>query len=476
MWFRRDLRLADNAALHAALASTRAVYCAFVFDTEILDALPSRCDRRVEFIRESLVELNATLAAHGAGLIVRHGRAREEIPRLAAELDAAAVFANRDYEPAAIARDAAVARALAAKGIDFRTRKDHVVFEQDEVRSGGGKPYSVYSAYRKAWLKRLVPFFHQAYPVERHLGSLARLPAAPVPELSALGFERSNLNRLGMPTGESGARRLLADFATRIDRYHELRDYPALPGTSYLSLHLRFGTVSIRTLVRLAVERGSEGARAWLDELVWRDFYCAILHAYPRVTEHAFRPQLDALAFADDPQHMDAWCTGRTGYPLVDAGMRQLVASGFMPNRVRMVTASFLVKHLQVDWRHGERFFARHLNDYDLAANNGNWQWVASTGCDAQPYFRIFNPVTQAEKFDPKGDYIRKFVPELARLATEHIHAPWLAPAEALAAGGIELGKTYPAPIVEHKRARAAALALYERAGQRAVSGASRRA
>jgi deoxyribodipyrimidine photo-lyase len=475
VWLRRDLRLADNAALNAALTSARQVHCAFVFDTEILDALASRCDRRVEFIRESVVELAAALAQHGAGLIVRHGRARDEIPRLAAELDAGAVFVNRDYEPAAIARDAAVARALAAQGIDFRTRKDQVIFEHDELRSGSGKPYSVFSAYRKAWLKRLVPFFCQAYPVERHLGSLARLPAGPVPALAALGFEPSNLARLGLPAGERGAQQLLAEFEKRIDRYHELRDYPALPGTSFLSLHLRFGTVSIRTLVRLAMERGSEGARAWLDELIWRDFYFAILHAYPRVTAHAFRPQLDALPFGDDPRHLDAWCTGRTGYPLVDAGMRQLVASGFMPNRVRMVTASFLVKHLLVDWRHGERFFARHLNDYDLAANNGNWQWAASTGCDAQPYFRIFNPVTQAEKFDPKGDYIRKFVPELARLGAEHIHAPWQAPAAALAAAGIELGRTYPAPIVEHSRARAAALALYERAG-RDISGASRRA
>ena len=378
VWLRRDLRLADNAALHAALRGARRVHCAFVFDTDILHALPSRRDRRVEFIRDSVAELNDSLAAHASALIVRHGRAHEEIPRLAHELGVGAVFANRDYEPESIARDAAVARSLAAGGIDFRTRKDHVVFEKDEVQSGAGKPFTVFSAYRKAWLRRLVPFFHQAYPVERHLAALAPMPAAPVPELEQLGFERTHLARLGMPAGASGADKLLADFVARIDRYREMRDYPALRGTSYLSLHLRFGTVSIRRLTRLAAERASDGARAWLDELIWRDFYFAILHAYPRVTGHAFRRELDAIAFGDDPARLEAWCTGRTGYPLVDAGMRQLVASGFMPNRVRMVTASFLVKHLQVDWRRGERFFARHLNDYDLAANNGNWQWAAS--------------------------------------------------------------------------------------------------
>ena len=463
VWLRRDLRLADNAALHAALTSARRVYCAFVFDTDILEKLPARSDRRVEFIRDSLVELNAELAAFGAGLVVRHGPAREEIPRLAAELGVAAVFANRDYEPEAIARDAAVARLLAARGIEFRTRKDHVIFEKDELLSSQNKPFTVFSAYRKAWLKRLVPFFHQAYPVRKHCAALARVPAAPVPELAAIGFEHTNFARLGLPLGASGAHKLLEAFLARIDRYHEMRDYPAVRGTSYLSVHLRFGTVSIRHLVRLAAERGSAGAQAWLNELIWRDFYFAILHAFPRVTEHAFRPELDAIAFPGSAKAFDAWCVARTGYPLVDAGMRQLVAAGFMPNRMRMVTASFLVKHLHVDWRQGERFFARHLNDYDLAANNGNWQWAASTGCDAQPYFRIFNPVTQSEKFDPKGAYIRKYVPEIAHMPDEHIHAPWCAPAEVLERAGVALGATYPLPIVDHAAARKIALDLYGR-------------
>jgi deoxyribodipyrimidine photo-lyase len=464
VWLRRDLRLSDNAALHAALRAASRVYCAFVFDREILEPLPSRCDRRVEFIRESLVELNATLAAHGSGLIIRHGIAREEIPRLAAELKVAAVFANRDYEPDAIARDRAVGRALAGHGIDFRTRKDHVIFEQDEVTSARGKPLSVFSAYRRAWLNRLVPFFYQAYPVEKHLGALARFEPQPVPELAALGFEKSNFDRLGLPSGESGGRIMLEAFVARIDRYHELRDFPAVRGSSYLSLYLRFGTVSIRRLVEMACKRATPGAQAWLSELIWRDFYCTILHAFPQVVEHAFRPELDALAFTNDEQRFAAWCEGRTGYPFVDAAMRQLVGNGFMPNRARMVTASFLVKDLLIDWRWGERFFARHLNDYDLAANNGNWQWAASTGCDAQPYFRIFNPITQSQKFDPQGRYICKYVPELSQLPPEYLHAPWDAPVTALAQAGVELGKTYPRPIVDHAQARAAALALYQKA------------
>lgn len=467
LWLRRDLRLEDNAALHAALTSARRVFCAFVFDTGILAALPARRDRRVEFIRESLVELNDALAAHGSGLIVRHGAARELIPQLAAELGAAAVFANRDYEPQAIARDAAVARALGARGIEFRTRKDHVIFEKDEIQSAGRTPFTVFSAYRKAWLRRLVPFFYRPYPVEKHLSALAAITADAVPSLAELGFEPTNLSRLGVPHGASGAQALLDDFLRRIDRYHELRDFPAVRGTSYLSLHLRFGTVSIRRLTALAVERASAGAQAWLGELIWRDFFFALLHAFPRVTEHAFRPELDDIGFSNDADRFAAWCEGRTGYPLVDAAMRQLVGSGFMSNRLRMVSASFLVKDLHVDWRQGERFFAQHLNDYDLAANNGNWQWAASTGADAQPYFRIFNPVTQSQKFDAKGVYIRKYVPELGRLAPEHIHAPWQAPPAALASAGVMLGSNYPEPIVDHARARETTLQLYGKRSRR---------
>ena len=467
VWFRRDLRLADNAALYAALKSSPKVWCAFVFDTEILDALPSRRDRRVEFIRESLVELNETLITHGGGLIVVHGRAREEIPRLATTLRVRAVYANHDYEPQAVARDDAVARALRALGIEFRTRKDHVIFEKDEIVSGSRTPFSVFTAYRNAWLKHLVPFFVTPYPVEKYARSLAAMPRAPVPSLETIGFETTNFANIGLPIGASGARKLLDDFATRIDQYKERRDFPAIRGPSYLSIHLRFGTISVRELARLASRRANDGAQTWLSELIWRDFYFMILHFHPHVVDHAFRREYDGIAFPNDPARFAAWCEARTGYPLVDAAMRQLNGSGYMHNRLRMVTASFLVKDLHVDWRKGERYFAAQLNDYDLAANNGGWQWAASTGCDAQPYFRVFNPVTQSEKFDPRGLFIRKYVPELQRVPDQHIHAPWTMSAEASRKAGVVIGKTYPAPIVDHVQARAFTLELYGKVKQK---------
>jgi len=463
VWFRRDLRLDDNAALHAALSACQRVFCAFVFDTDILDPLPTRSDRRVEFIRESLVELNAALVAHGATLIVCHGSARTEIPRLAKRLGVDAVYANHDYEPDTVARDTAVARALQAAGVELRTRKDHVVFEKDEVVTGSRKPFSVFTPYKEAWLKRLMPFFYRAYPVEKYLGSLAPSPVQEVPTLQALGFEKTNFDRIGIPAGAIGAAKLLDDFVQRIDSYKERRDFPAVRGPSYLSVHLRFGTVSVRKLVAAAMVNDSEGAKTWLSELAWRDFYFMILHFHPRVAQHAYKQELDAIAFPNDPQRYAAWCEGRTGYPLVDAAMRQLNNAGYMHNRLRMVAASFLVKDLHVDWRWGERYFAQHLNDFDLAANNGGWQWSASTGCDAQPYFRIFNPVTQSEKFDPTGAFIRRYVPELARLPDRSIHAPWKSDGEELAKGGVVLGETYPVPIVDHAESRKIALDLYAR-------------
>ena len=461
VWFRRDLRLDDNAALYAALKASRKVWCAFIFDADILDALPSKSDRRVEFIRESLVELNEALAAHGGGLIVIHGRAQEEIPRLATTLGVAAVFANRDYEPRALARDAAVTRALRALGIEFRTRKDHVIFEKDEVVTANGKPFSVFTAYRSAWLKHLVPFFVKPYPVAKYLGALAPMPRIPVLTLETIGFQKTNFAQIGLPSGTSGARKLLDDFLARIDEYHERRDFPAIRGPSYLSIHLRFGTISVRELARLASIRASAGAQAWLAELIWRDFYFMILHAHPHVVDHAYKREYDGLVFPNDPLRYAAWCEARTGYPLVDAAMRQLNGSGYMHNRLRMVTASFLVKDLHVDWRMGERYFAARLNDFDLAANNGGWQWAASTGCDAQPYFRVFNPVTQSEKFDRRGLFIRRYVPELQHVSDQHIHAPWKMSAEEQRKAGVAIGTSYPAPIVDHAVARAITLEIF---------------
>ena len=464
-WFRRDLRDDDNAGLFFALKSAARVYCVFVFDREILDRLPRREDRRVEFIWESVRELRESLRGKGGDLIVLHDTAREAIPALALRLEADAVFCNGDYEPDAAARDGVVEAALAAQGRRFHRAKDQALFEKDEVLTQAGRPFAVFTPYRNAWLKLMEPFYIEAYGVERHAAALAPppFPAEP-PTLEALGFTRTNLSTFPIGTGMSGAAALLADFEARIDDYAVARDFPAVRGVSYLGVHNRFGTVSIRKLARLALGRESEGARVWLSELAWRDFYFQILWHHPRVARESFHAEFARIPWPNDERLFAAWQQGATGYPLVDAGMRQLVQTGYMHNRLRMVTASFLCKDLLVDWRWGERHFALHLNDFDLAANNGGWQWAASTGCDAQPYFRIFNPVAQSQKFDPDGRFIRRYVPELASVPGKFIHEPWtLAPVEQQAAGCV-VGRDYPAPIVDHAAQREKALALYGRA------------
>ncbi len=474
VWFRRDLRADDHAALYHALKAARQVWCAFVFDSTILDALP-RADRRVEFIRDSLVDLDSQLRAlglsHGVigvGLIVRHGDARQALPALATELGVQAVYANHDDEPDALARDAKVRGALADAGIVLHTSKDHVVFERSEVLTATGNPYSVFTPYKNAWLKKVDPFYLKAYPVARHAGALASVPRPhPVPTLADIGFQPTNLHQLKLPTGSAGAHALLDDFLDRIDAYDQARNFPAVKGPSYLSTHLRFGTVSIRRLARAAWQRmvaGSKGAEIWLSELIWRDFYHQILHHHPRVVGHSFKPEYDAIKWAHGKSAealFAAWCEARTGYPLVDAAMHQLNQTGYMHNRLRMVVASFLTKDLGLDWRWGERYFATHLNDFDLAANNGGWQWAASTGCDAQPYFRIFNPVAQSEKFDAGGKFIRRYLPALAPLPDKLIHAPWLARPLELDATGLVLGRDYPRPVVDHAEARNTTLARY---------------
>ena len=471
VWFRRDLRDRDHAALYHALKGARRVYCAFCFDTEILDPLPARADRRVEFLWHSVVELNARLAAAGGALVVLHGRAREEIPRLAETLGVGAVFANHDYEPAAIDRDLAVRDRLAAVGRQLRTFKDQAVFERDEVLTGSGTPFSVFTPYKNAWLRKLTPFHLQAYPVERYATGLARPRAHPLPTLEALGFRPTNLRELAIPTGMTGARALLEDFLPRLPRYAEARDYPALKGPSYLSVHLRFGTLSIRAAARQARETGGPGADTWLSELIWRDFYFQILAHHPHVVGGSFRREYDAVVFDNDAGKLAAWREGRTGYPLVDAAMRQLNATGYMHNRLRMIAASFLVKDLHCDWRLGERYFADQLNDFDLAANNGGWQWAASTGCDAQPYFRIFNPVTQSERFDPQGKFIRRYVPELARVPDKLVHAPWKMAVPEQQAAGCVIGRDYPAPVVDHDQARRVTLERYAKVRDRGRPG-----
>lgn len=470
MWFRRDLRVDDNAALWRALRTCREVVCVFVFDKAILDDLPA-ADRRVEFIRESLVELDADLRALGGGLIVRHAVAEEEIPDLAHALDVQAVFANRDYEPAAVDRDVKVFGALANAGITFHTAKDQVVFEQAEVLTKVGQPYTVFTPYKRAWLAKVDSFFLKPYPSRGYAESLVAPPArydAPVPSLKDIGFEATNLSTLEIPTGTQGGAALFEDFFDRIDRYDEARNFPAVRGPSYLSVHLRFGTVSIRQLASVAHQlslQGNAGAATWLSELIWRDFYFQILAHNPQMAEgKSFRPEYDKIIWHHGKHAdtlFDAWCQGRTGYPLIDAAMLQINQSGYMHNRLRMVVASFLCKDLGLDWRRGEAYFALHLNDFELSSNNGGWQWASSSGCDAQPYFRIFNPVTQSERFDPEGKFIRRYLPQLAKLSDKVIHAPWTASPVELEAAGLTLGEHYPKPIVDHAEARERTLQRY---------------
>lgn len=462
VWFRRDLRAFDHAALSRALQAYTRVYCVFVFDTEILDALQDRNDRRVEFIWLSVKELDGTLRQMGGGLIVRHGLASAEVPRLARDLGVSAVFANRDYEPQAIRRDATVAEDLAQSGIEFHLFKDQVIFERDEIMSGSNRPYSVYTAYKNAWLKRLKDEDLRVHPIAELAGHLAAPNESGMPSLNALGFVGSDLASLDIKPGMSGARAAWEAFAPQLADYESTRDFPAQDGTSHLGVHLRFGTLSIRTLARHVYYAAGKGAQVWLAELIWREFFQMILYHHPRVTQNAFRTEFDAIVWDDRDDYFQAWCEGRTGYPIVDAAMRQLNQTGFMHNRLRMIAASFLVKDLHIHWLKGERYFARKLLDYDLAANNGNWQWAASTGCDAQPYFRIFNPVTQSQRFDPDGVFIKRYVPELAGLEAPDIHAPWnLLPIEQQACG-VLLGRDYPVPIVDHEAARAKALALFK--------------
>jgi len=480
VWFRRDLRAEDHAALFHALKAAHRVHAVFVLDRDILDPLLARslkADRRVEFIRDSLVDLDSQLhtlgqahGATGAGLIVLHGHARDEIPLLANELHVQAVYANHDDEPVALARDAQVRGRLSQAGIAMHTSKDHLIFERSEVMSAGETPLATFAAYRNTWLKRLVPASLNAYPVATHGSSLVPLPErwrGGVPAVAEIGFESTNLQELKITPGSVGAQALFEDFLQRIHHYDQTRDFPAVKGPSYLSTHLRFGTLSIRQLAREAhrlASAGSKGAELWLDGLIRRDFYHQILHHYPHVVSRSFHAEYDAIRWEQGRQARQdfaAWSEGRTGYPLVDAAMAQINQTGYMHYRLRVLVAGFLVKHLGIDWRRGERYFADRLNDFDLAVNNGGWQWAAGTGCDAQSHSRIVDPIAQSRKLDPGGKFIRRYLPQLSSLSDESIHAPWRASPADLSAAGVRIGSNYPSPIVEHEAARARASDRY---------------
>ena len=455
-WFRRDLRLRDNTALLRAAAEGERVVPVFVLD----DAILARRDTgaaRVRFLLGCLHELAERLAERGSRLFVVRGDPAVEIPRVARAAGAATVHWNKDYEPFARARDARVTEALAAAAVRACAWKDQVLFEEREILTNDGRPYTVYTPYARTWRTR-----SPAPPA-----GLPRLPPPPddldlptiaLPDAASLGF--ASAADLPAP-GELAAHARLKRFAEeRLADYADARNHPAEPGTSQLSPYLRFGAVSIRSVYAATTGRGN-GAKTFSGELVWRDFYQQLLFHHPNAEREAFRPPMRSLAWENDRALFKAWQNGETGYPMVDAAMRQLRAIGWMHNRCRMIVASFLTKDLLIDWRWGERHFMRELVDGDLAANNGGWQWAASTGTDAQPWFRIFNPVAQGERFDPEGAYVRRWLPELAEVPARWIHRPWdLAPLEA-AAAGVTLGTTYPERIVRHEERRALALAMY---------------
>lgn len=460
-WIRRDLRLHDNAALTAALQHAAGVVPVFILDPFFATSR-SVADRRRAFLYAGLHALDADLRVRGSRLIVRHGRPEAVLRDLLLESGATAVFAEEDHSNYARARDTAVAAQLPLTLVgSTAVRPPGTVLKQD------GSPYLVFTPFKKTWKAQVLPRASDLLPAPETLASPADLRSEPIPEALQLAQDGA------FAAGETeGRRRLVAFAAERMTAYGAARDFMALDGTSRLSPYLRFGMVSARTaaveaLQVIAGANGKEaraGAETWLDELIWRDFYIQILYHYPHAGRGAFYRQYDQIDWRNDPADFEAWCHGRTGYPVVDAAMRQLLATGWMHNRARMIVASFLVKDLLIDWRWGERWFMQHLIDGDPAANNGGWQWSAGTGTDAAPYFRIFNPVSQSQKFDPDGDYIRRWVPELARVEGRLIHEPWkLTPLEQRRAG-VRVGGDYPLPIVDHGRARERTLAAYKAA------------
>ena len=427
-WFRRDLRLTDNAGLYHALKSGVPVLPVFIFDRNILDKLENKKDARVQFIYDLVAELQKKLQGHHSGLEVYYGKPEEVFKELIEKHEIARVFTNEDYEPYARDRDASIEKILKKKSIEFRTFKDQVIFSQEEVMKDDGTPYTVFTPYSNKWkakLKERQAFYFKSYPVEKYLRHLYKHPAKDIPSLKSMGFSESHVKFPPSHPKEE-----------LIKKYASQRDYPGMDATTHMGIHLRFGTISIRQLATAAGKLSS----VYLNELIWRDFYQMILWHFPKVGKgHAFKEAYEKIPWRNNEKEFAAWCEGKTGYPIVDAGMRQLNETGFMHNRVRMVTASFLAKHLLIDWRWGEAYFAEKLLDYDLAANNGGWQWAASSGCDAAPYFRIFNPALQQKKFDPDGTYIKQWLPDFQEL-------------------------TYPAPIVEHTFARDRAIRTYQEA------------
>jgi deoxyribodipyrimidine photo-lyase len=459
VWFRRDLRIEDNNALAHAAYCSEEVYPVFVFDSNILDKLPKN-DLRLSFIQESLDDMRVNLKEKGSDLIVLHGDPKVEIPKIATSLGVGAVFTNRDYEVYAKQRDQDVQKKL--KNIAFHTFKDIVIFESHEVKNQSDDYYKVFTPYKNQWLKQLFATKLEIKKVNHKKWASEKQISSFLTDISAytIGFQPTTNVVKG---GRKEALKLWKSFQKHIEEYKEQRDFPNLEATSFLSPHLRFGTISIRELVLEVYGRRGMGVETWLSELVWRDFYHMILDAYPHVNTEAFKQDYNDIKWPGKKQDFEAWCEGMTGYPIVDAAMRYFKKTGWMHNRLRMVVAMFLTKDLLINWKEGEAYFASLLLDFDKAANNGGWQWSASTGCDAQPYFRIFNPVSQSERFDPKGEFIRRHLPELKDFPDKYIHAPHEAPDLVQKMAKCEIGKDYPAPIVDHSKQRLKAIELFKK-------------
>jgi deoxyribodipyrimidine photo-lyase len=463
-WVRRDLRLTDNQALSAALGRADQVIPVFVLDPVLL-AENEAAEKRVAFLFGGLRALGEDLRARGSTLIIRRGSPRDELAALLAETGAEATFAEADVWPYGVQRDAGIAEIL-----PLRLTGGLTVHPPDAVLKADGTPYVVFTPYSRKWKTLPTPLFGDILPAPERIATPSGIASEPIPTRPALSFEAR------FPPGETQAQRRLDAFLSSDDppvyRYAELRDRPDLDGTSGLSPYLRFGMLSARQAAAVAGlaselaprEEARQGVETWLGELIWREFYQAILHHFPHVLEQSFRSRLQAIPWDNDRTAFVAWCEGHTGYPIVDAAMRQLVQTGWMHNRARMIAASFLVKDLLIDWRWGERFFIEHLVDGDPAANNGGWQWTAGTGTDAAPYFRIFNPITQGKKYDPRGDYVRAWVPELAAVPDRCIQEPWRMEPETQRSCGCIIGRDYPEPIVDHAWARERALAAYAEA------------
>ena len=424
-WFRRDLRLEDNAGLYQALKSGLEVLPLFIFDQNILQKLNNKYDKRVDFIYQTIFSLKKELEKLGTTLLVKSGFPSDIWKEIFKEYNVKEIYTNHDYEKYALERDEAIKNISNQSGIAFYSYKDQCIFEKKEILSGSNEPYTIFTPYSKKWKATLTEFHVKPYPIEKYVNLFLKTDPFPMLSIEEIGFEKTNIQFQN------------PELNTKIiANYHKNRDIPSISGTSKLSMHLRFGTISIRKCVQFALKYNE----TWLNELIWRDFYMNILANFPQINQGlSFKPKYDLINWRNNSEEFEAWCNGRTGFPIVDAGMRELNATGFMHNRVRMIVASFLCKDLLIDWRWGETYFSEKLLDFDFAANNGGWQWASGSGCDAAPYFRVFNPSEQTKKFDPQLEYIKRWVPEFQDFS-------------------------YPKPIVNHDFARKRALEVYKEA------------